>query len=103
MRQAMRVWTEVLARHVGMREAPKFEWPPLFEDTPKEIAEAFKAKAEGWNILVDKYAADEDEMRKAFDSDPAVGELPGSAARGAGTGRGRGYDSEGQGIGNASA
>ena len=79
MRQAMRVWTEVLARHVGMREAPKFEWPPLFEDTPKEIAETAKLKAEAVDIAIKAYVIDEDEARVALDGDELFGELPGSA------------------------
>ena len=79
MFQTMRVWTEVLGRHVGMRETPKFEWLPLFEDTPKEMAEAAKLKAEALQIAVTGYWMDEDEAREAINGDPVFGELPGPA------------------------
>ena len=78
MRQ-MSMFLEVLARHVGLRESPEFEWPPLFEDTPKEVAETAKMKVDALDIAVKAYAIDEDEMRKALDGDPVFGELPGPA------------------------
>ena len=54
MRQ-MSMFLEVLARHVGLRESPEFEWPPLFEDTPKEVAETFKLKNEGLKMALEAY------------------------------------------------
>ena len=79
MRHAMRIWTDVLARHVGMRMPPKFTWPPLFEDTPKEQAETAKLKAEALDIMVKAYMMDEDEGRAAADGDAVFGELAGPA------------------------
>ena len=79
MHQTMRVWTDVLARHIGLRVTPKFTWPPLFEDTPKEQAETSKLKAEALDIMVKAYMMDEDEGRTAADGDALFGELPGPA------------------------
>ena len=63
-----------------MRETPKFEWLPLFEDTPKEVAEAAKLKAEALQILRSTgYWMDEDEARESINGDPVFGELPGPA------------------------
>ena len=69
----------VLSRHIGLKEPLEFEYRSLLELSDQEVAEAFKVKAEGWKILVETYAADEDEMREAFNGDPATGELPGPA------------------------
>ena len=70
----MSMFMEVLARHVGLREAPEFEWAPLFEDTPKEVAETFKLKNEGLKMALEAYAIDEPEYREAISGDPIVGE-----------------------------
>ena len=75
----MSMFLEVLARHVGLREAPEFEWPPLFEDTPLETAQTAKTKAEALQIAVTGYWMDEDEAREAIDGDPVFGELTGPA------------------------
>ena len=79
MRQVMRLWTEVLSRHVGSRVSPQFTWPPLFEDTPKEQAETAKLKAEAIDVAVKAMVIDEDEGREMLNGDPVFGELSGPA------------------------
>ena len=69
----------VLARHVGLKEPPEYEWKSLLELSDKEIADAAKVKAEALDIAVKGYWMDEDEAREALNGDPVFGELPGPA------------------------
>ena len=69
----------VLARHVGLREPPKYEWQSLLELSDKEVADAAKVKAEALHIALTDQVMDEDEYRDALNGDPVFGELPGPA------------------------
>ena len=71
---------QALARHVGIRgEVPEYEWISLLEMSDTEIATAFKTKMEGMKIGLESYVWDEDEVRKAMNGDPSIGELTGLA------------------------
>ena len=48
----------VLARHVGLKEPPEYEWKSLLELSDKEIADAAKVKVEALDIAVKGYYGD---------------------------------------------
>ena len=71
---------KAIARHVGIRDdPPEYEWMSLLEMSDTEIATAFKTKMEGMKIGLESFVWDEDEVRKAMNGDPSIGELTGLA------------------------
>ena len=69
----------VLARNVGLAEAPDYEWLSLLELSDQEIAEAANMKAEAAQKAADANFIDEDEGRDALSGDAFFGTLEGPA------------------------
>ena len=69
----------VLARNVGLAEAPEYEWRSLLEMSDQEIAEAALKKAEAAQKAADANFIDEDEGREALSGDAFFGPLEGPA------------------------
>ena len=67
----------VLARHVGLREPPEYDWQSLLELSDQEIAEAAKTKVDAWHIALTDQVVDEDEYREGINGDPIFGDLSG--------------------------
>lgn len=69
----------VMARSLGIGEAPEYEWQSLIDLSEEDQAKVAKLKAEAVALAQQSYNIDEDEGRSALDGDPVFGELPGSA------------------------
>ena len=70
---------KVIARNVGMREPPDWEWVSLLDMSEGEQATVAKTKAEALTLALTAGAIDEDEYRAAIDGDDIFGALPGDA------------------------
>ena len=67
---------DILARNVGMKEAPEYEWPSLIEMSDQEKAMAAKTLMEAFTLAISAAVITEEEVRKQLDGHPVFGSLP---------------------------
>ena len=75
----LEVLDKVLARDVGLRDPPEYEWQSIIDISDKEIAIVSKTKMEAVEKALQNNLIDEDEGRQAINNDPVFGDLSGDA------------------------
>ena len=71
----LRIVDEIISRHLGIKEVPKYEWVSLMDMTGEDMAKASKAKMETAVLGTMNDVISRDEGRAVLDGDPVVGYL----------------------------
>jgi len=67
----------VIARSLGMAEAPPYSWPSLVDESDGERAKVAETKAKVVLGLIQGDIIDQREARRILSGDPVIGDLPG--------------------------